>query len=77
MSTYTAFPTTDLTSNGRTILRVVGELREWLENEDIPKSFLEDLDKMEGVGKWLLTANSIKLTGLFTSGDTRYQSLNK
>ncbi len=65
---YTALPTVNLVSNGKTILRVVDELREWLGSEDVPESFLEDLDKMESVGKWLLTANSIRLIELSTSG---------
>jgi hypothetical protein len=58
----TCLPNDQLRRQGASILRVVAEVRDFVEGEDVPESLVRDLVEMERAGRWLVNATSINLT---------------
>lgn len=50
--------------DGVALVRVARELREHFADQEVPKSFADDLDTIERVGRWLGTAQVIDGTAL-------------
>lgn len=67
-----------MNAQGRTLLRLVQELREWLQpiSEPEAQSLLTDLDVVERVGRWLAHAVPIQsTTGIPSAGSAARPSM--
>lgn len=72
-------PSEQIQSEGRTLLRVSSELREWLSSakgEPEADSLLRDVDVIERVGRWLSSTHSITATdGIPSAGSASMPSI--
>lgn len=70
-SNITGLPSYQLRAQGEAILRIAGELEDFLSGEEnVPKSLFDDLRLARQIGEWLVGATSINLITKYHNNKT-------